>query len=147
MSTPTIETDRLVRVFIKIRNQRTALKQTFTDADDVLKTKLRQVENELLRRAQAEGLKGFSTADGTTYIGEEQHVSIAVPDDFNQFVLASGDLLFYEQRPSLGHIKEYQAEHDGTLPPGIKMFREFRMRVRATKSKQKEEGNDAGSDA
>jgi hypothetical protein len=139
MSTSTVETDRLVRVFIKIRAARSDLKRTFETEDGELKGKLRQVENELLRRALEQGLKGFNTNNGTTYVKEEQHVSIADPDDFMEFVKEEGDLYFYEQRPSLGHVREYQKAHDGELPPGIRMFRENRMRVRATNKKGEED--------
>ncbi len=140
MSTTEVPTEKLVRAFIRIRAKRAALTRDFTVVDDELKGKLRQVENEMLRRAQAEGLKGFTTLVGTTYTKEDQHVSIADPDEYMKFVLETGDLLFYEQRPSLGHIREYQKEHDGALPPGVRMFRELRMRVRA-KHKGEEDGD------
>jgi len=133
MSTPT--TDALVRTFIKIRDARSENKRTFEAVDEQLKQKLRRVENELLRRAQEQGVKGFTAESGTTYIKEDKHVSIADSDDYMEFVLETGDLLFYEQRPSLKHIVEYQNAHDGKLPPGVRMFRENRMRVRAAKQK------------
>lgn len=138
MSTQEIPTDKLVRAFIRIRAKRAELTREYSVLDEDLKVKLRQVENELLGRAQAQGLKGFSTPEGTTYTKEDQHVSIADPDEFMKFVQAEGDLLFYEQRPSLGHIREYQKAHDGLLPPGVRMFRENRMRVRAVNKGGKE---------
>lgn len=139
-----IETDRLVRTFIRIRAERSELTAAFTEKDDALKESLRTIEAELLARAQADGVKGFSTKDGTTYIAEEAHASVAMPDDFRAFVLDTGDLDFYEQRPSLKHIKEYQERHEGAVPPGIKLFRENRMRVRATKkSTVKGEANES----
>ena len=128
-----VETDRLVRTFIKLRNMRSSMKEAFVKEDELLKQKQRRVENELLRRAQDQKVEGFTTTDGTTYIVEDKHVSIADSDEFTAFVQETGDVFFYEQRPSLGHIVEYQKEHDGILPPGIRMFREFRMRVRAKK--------------
>jgi len=144
MSTP-IETDRLVRAFINVRAKRGELKQAFEVEDTDLKTKQRRIENELLRRATENGLEGFKCAEGTTYISEEQHVSIADQDTFREFLTDTEDPFgFYEQRPSLGRIKEYQKAHDGDLPPGIRMFRENRMRVRATKKKEAE--NDRSDD-
>lgn len=136
-----IGTDRLVRAFIKIRAQRGANKKAFEAVDEELKAKLRTVENELLRRAQEQKVTSFKTADGTTYISEERHVSIADADEFTAFVLESGDPYFYEQRPSLGHITEYQNAHDGNLPPGVRLFRENRMRVRASAKKEVPDGD------
>jgi hypothetical protein len=132
MSEPS--TDQLVRVFIRIRDARAKLSKEYETADQTLKDDLKQVEVELLRRAQQQGVEGFKTAEGTTYISEEVHVSIADPDSFMEFLEKADDpFMFYEQRPSLKRIKEFQAGNDGAIPPGIKMFRENRMRVRASK--------------
>jgi hypothetical protein len=131
MGTP--DTDQLVRVFIKMRQARADLARTYNEQDETLKAHMKSVEIELLRRAQEQGVEGFKTKDGTTYIAEEVHASI---DDYNVFsnFLESPDVedpyAFYEQRPSLKRIKEYQADNDGTPPPGIRLFRENRMRVR-----------------
>lgn len=138
MST-SITVDKLTQAFVRIRDKRRELKHTFDAEDEVLKEKLKQVEIELLRRAQEEGVTGWKTPHGTPYMTEDQHTSIADPDGFMEFVLQTGDLLFYEQRPSLSHIKEYQKAHDGELPPGVRMFRENRMRVRATKKEDTDE--------
>jgi hypothetical protein len=133
MAAPT--TEALVRTFVRIRNARSELKEQYEGKDDQLKTDLRTVENELLRRAQEQGVKQFKTDDGTAYIGEEQHVSMADAEVFRSFVQEQGDLLFYEQRVSLGHVKEYMDANDGKLPPGVNFFRENRMRVRSNRKK------------
>lgn len=131
---PVVPTNKLVRVFIRLRDKRAEAKRAFDEQDEDLKGKQRQVENELLRRALAEGVEGFKTIEGTTYISEEKHVSIADPDEFKTFLAEEDDpFLYFEQRPSLGRIVEFQKGHDGNLPPGIRMFRENRMRVRAAK--------------
>jgi hypothetical protein len=134
-------TDQLVRVFLKMRNARSDLKETYEAQDNVLQENMKRIEVELLRRAQEQGVVGFTCADGTTYISEEVHASI---EDYNRFTefLESPDLedpyAFYEQRPSLKRIKEYQANNDGAAPPGIRLFRENRMRVRAKSNGKKE---------
>jgi len=145
MSTQPPATDSLVRVFIKMRAKRSSIKEAYEEQDDVLKEQMKQIEIELLRRAQEQGVEGFSTAEGTTYIAEEVHASIGDPNVFIEF-LESPDLedpyAFYEQRPSLKRIKEWQDAHKtvnpdtnkvemGAPPPGIRLFRENRMRVRA----------------
>lgn len=126
-------TDALVRVFIKMRAKRSAIKETYEAEDDKLKADMKQIEIELLRRAQEQGVEGFTTEDGTTYISEEVHASISDPDTFTSFLdeEAEDPWMFYEQRPSLKRIKEYQKDHEGAPPPGIRLFRENRMRVRA----------------
>jgi hypothetical protein len=129
-----IKTDSLVKMFVRIRDARSALAAKFKEEDEKLKESLRIIETELLARAQAEGATGFRTDAGTTYIAEEVHASIASSDDFRAFVISTGNLDFYEQRVSLRMVKEFQARHDGAVPPGIRVFRENRMRVRASQT-------------
>lgn len=139
MSTPT--TDALVRVYIKIRAARSTLKKAYDEEDGDLQVKQKKIEVELLRRAQEQGVEGFKTEDGTTYRATDTHAKIADPDAFRTFVLSTGDLDFYEQRPSLKHIKEFSDEHEGKVPPGVHLFREERMRVRTASKRQPLEGN------
>jgi hypothetical protein len=146
------ETDKLVRVFIKMRAARSAIKDVYELQDNKLKEDMKQIEIELLRRAIDQGVEGFTTAAGTTYIAEEVHASIGDPDAFTAFLDETEDpYLFYEQRPSLKRIKEWQDLHKsinpetekvemGPPPPGIRLFRENRMRVRAKSNSKTKKG-------
>ena len=46
------ETAALVRIFLKMRAARSAIKDEYTEKDDQLKEDMKRVEIELLRRAQ-----------------------------------------------------------------------------------------------
>lgn len=139
-----VTTDQLVDTFIRIRASRAAMKAEFDAADEKLKQDMRRVENELLRRATAENLTSFATNSGTAYRREEQHASIADPDAFRTFLSGADDPFgYFEQRLSLSRIKEHMKEHDGNAPPGVHIFREFRMGVR----KKKGQNDDSRSDA
>lgn len=137
-------TEQLVRVFLRIRSARSEAATEYKKKDDALKAQLSTVEMELLRRAQAEKVTGYTTKDGTTYISPEMHVSIADDQAFYDFVRETGDLEFFERRVTVAHVKEYMEEHEGEVPPGLNLFRENRMRVRASKKKGTADGN--GSD-
>lgn len=129
-----IETDRLVKTYLKIRNAKRDAADVFKLADADFKLKLETIENELLRRAQELGVDGFTTAYGTTYKAEDMSASIQDGEAFTQFLATANDpFAFYEQRVSLTRIREYRAEHNGETPPGIKLYREIKMRVRAKK--------------
>lgn len=124
-------TDELVLAFARIRDARAELKRKYETADNELKQKLTTVENEMLRRAQEQGVDGFKTEYGTTYQSETQHISIADDDEWVSFLKEENDPSYLERRPALGRIKEYMEANGGKLPPGIKMYRELHMRVRA----------------
>ena len=142
-----IPTDRLVKVFLKIRNARSALTREYEARDTELKAQLKLIEVELLRRAQDQGVDGFSVDDvGTAYTNEEMHVSVGDDTAFYNFVRETGDLDFFERRVTVKHVREYMEEHDGQLPPGLHVFRELRMRVRSATKKVKKGDRDARDD-
>jgi hypothetical protein len=127
--------DRLISVFVKIRQARAELAKTYEEQDADLKAKLKTIEVELLRRAQEQGVDGFKTAKGTTYIQEEWHVSIENDEAFYGFLRETGDLEYLSRRVTLEPVKKYHKDHDGSLPPGLRVFRENRMHVRKSKKK------------
>ena len=140
-----ISTDRLVKAFIKIRNTRAERTREFEAEDGEMKASMKLIEVELLSRAQEQGLTGYTVEGvGTTYTSEDMHASIK-DDAFFDFVRETGDLDFFERRITIKHVKEYMAEHDGQLPPGIHVFRELRMRVRTARAKGR--SKDAERDA
>ena len=128
---PEIGVDRLVRAFTNIRDARAEAKRAWEAKDEELKQGLKQIEIELLKRAQDQNVEGFKTQFGTTYTSEEWHLSISNDDEFFGNIVATQDYDLLERRPSLKRVKEIMAENEGVPPPGIHIFRENRMRVRA----------------
>lgn len=126
----TLPVDKLVKRFVGLREARAAENKAAEEVDKEYKELLKAVENELLRRADVEGVEGFKTEFGTTYKDVNMSASFADEDTFYNFVRRSGDLEFFERRIKIAHLKEYMANHDGQLPPGLNVFREYTMRVR-----------------
>ena len=126
----TLPVDKLVKRFVGLREARAAENAKAEAVDKEFKELLKAVENELLRRADVEGVEGFKTEFGTTYKDVNMSASFADEDTFYNFVRKSGDLEFFERRIKIAHLKEYMANHDGQLPPGLNVFREYTMRVR-----------------
>jgi hypothetical protein len=142
-----IPTDRLVKVFLKIRTARSTLTREYEARDKELQAQLKLIEVELLRRSMEQGVDGFSIDGvGTTYTSEEWHTSIGDDKAFYDFIRTTGDLDFFERRVTVKHVKEYMEEHDGQLPPGLHVFREKRMRVRSATKKGKKGETDARDD-
>ena len=129
VANPTV--DELVLAFTRIRDARAELKRTYEENDKKLSEGMTTIENELLRRADEQGVDGFKTASGTTYTSETQHISIKDDDSWVGFLKEENDPSYLERRPSLRRVKEYMEANGGKLPPGLTMFREKHMRVRA----------------
>ena len=64
-SPPKYDADRLVRVYVKIRDAKAALKQEFDDAYGKLSEQMDSVEGELLNLCKSTGQDGGRTDHGT----------------------------------------------------------------------------------
>jgi hypothetical protein len=130
-----IPVDRLVKVYVKIRDAKLAFKKeadaTLADFD----RKLAIIAAELKSRAQQEGVDGFKTEYGTVYMAVDYKVSCADWGAFYQWVKENDELDFLERRIKSAKVKEYMDAHNGELPPGVSVFKELEARVRRSNEK------------
>lgn len=127
---PTLSIEKQVKLFIKTRTAKSAAKKVFDTQEAEFNAIQEACENSMLKKADADGVTGFTTPFGTTYTAETTKISIADDAAFFGFVKESGDLDFFERRVSTTHVAEYTRKNDGTVPPGLNIFRERVMRVR-----------------
>jgi len=128
-----INDDKLVRVYLKIRAARSKLSKEYDEADDQLKKQLTVVSGEIMKRLIERGATQTKTPDGTAYFGEDMQVTIADEEKFKSFVLERKDLNWYQKRVKIEHLREYMKANKGQLPPGLNVFRERTLLVRAPK--------------
>lgn len=120
----------LAEKFITIRDARAAENKAADERDKEFKEILEAIEADFLRRANEQGVDGFKTGVGTIYKDVKVQASFADEDTFYKFIRKTGDLEFFERRIKTTHLKEWMENHDGQLPPGLNVFREYTMRVR-----------------
>jgi hypothetical protein len=137
--------DRLVVVFIKIRDAIAEVNKEYDARLKVLKDQKDKVGTELLRRLHERGSKQTKTDAGTAFISETMAVTIADEDLFGNFVLAEQDYSFYQKRVKVEHLKEYMKEHEGMLPPGLNVHRELEINVRRAPKKGDVNGGPAST--
>lgn len=127
---PTLHIDKMVKLFVKTRAAKAAAKKVFDTQESEFNAIMQACENNMLKKADADGVTGFTTPFGTTYTAETTKISIADDASFFDFVKAQADLDFFERRVSTTHVANYAKLHDGAMPPGLNVFRERVMRVR-----------------
>jgi hypothetical protein len=125
-----VAVDILVKLYVKIRDAKSAAKKVFDTAEAKFNEQLAQVSTELKARAQAEGVEGFKTEFGTVYLSETMKTSCADWGAFGKFLEDHDPLEFLEKRISSTAIKDYMKENEGQLPPGVNIFKEIEARVR-----------------
>ena len=114
-----VPVDKRVARYVKLRDQRAATNKQSDLVDQAYKQTLETIEKSLIADAHKQGVTGFKTEAGTTYLEEKTMASIADENAFFGFVLEQGDLDFFERRIKSTHIKEWSAANEGKVPPGL----------------------------
>lgn len=137
-----ISDDRLVKVYVKIREQRAINSKAAQAVDDELKAQLATVNAELLSRMKKRGNDGFKTPHGTVYKATKVQVTIADDSAFFSWVREHDAMDFLERRVKSTEVQKYTAQH-GEAPPGLTIFKEEEARVRKDNSDKTIEGEKA----
>lgn len=127
-----MDVQKMVKAYIKIRDKRSEIKKAFEEQDKALKEKLELIEAEMLRQMQESGIESVKTAAGTFYRQEEITPTGADWDAFFTWVRENDAFDALERRIKKGFIKEYMEAHEGGIPPGVSVYREYVVRVRRT---------------
>jgi hypothetical protein len=125
-----ITVDKMVQIYIKIRDKKAEIKKAFEAEYNKLDEKLAMIATELKARAQAEGVDGFKAESGTVYLSETMKVSGSDWNAFSEFLKTHDPLEFMEKRISATAVKTFMKDNDGQLPPGVSIFKEIEARVR-----------------
>jgi len=125
-----VDTEKLVQVYLRIRQKRSELAKQFKDADDDLKKKQSRLETELLRFLQDNKQESVRTAAGTFYRQEDIKPAGSDWDAFYKWVRENDAFDALERRIKKGFVVDYMEENDGELPPGVSVYREYLVRVR-----------------
>jgi hypothetical protein len=125
-----MDTNALTKTYVKIRDARTALKRKFDEEDGKLKAKLERLEGAMLKFLQESGIDSAKTENGTFYRQEEITPTGSDWDRFYQWIAENDAVDALERRIKKTFVKEYMETHEGAIPPGVTVYREYVVRVR-----------------
>ena len=126
---PQVNVETVIQAFMKLRDQRSQLKQAYDEEDATLKAKMEKLETWLMAQMQATGARQLGSTVGTAY---QQTVMKGNCSDWPTFWgwLAENQRFdMMEKRISVKTIQEYYQE-SGELPPGINVSPELRVVIR-----------------
>ena len=123
---------KFVKVFIKMRDARAALKAEFERKDEVIKAQQEKVHDYLLGELNklGDGAQSITTEFGTVYRDVEIKPSCQDWAIFWSFMRENDMLELMEKRLGRNAIKKYMDENEGRLPPGISVFKEATVKIR-----------------
>lgn len=130
MEQATTDVDRMIRVYVRIRDARADLKKQFDVKDIEMKEQQEQIENALLDLSNQTGVTQLGAEHGTAYVETETQISIADDSAFYKFVEDGGHLDLLQRRVATNAVKQYIEDHKGAIPPGLNIFNRKRIKVR-----------------
>lgn len=125
-----VDVNRLTKAYIKLRDARSDLKKEWEKEDAKFKEKMEKIEGALLQFLNETQQNSSKTDAGIVYRQEEITPTGADWDAFYGWVAKNNAFDALERRIKKTFIREYMDAHDGGIPPGVSVYREFVVRVR-----------------
>lgn len=124
------DNEKLVKIYIKIRDARAAAKREFEAEDKRLKEQQERVGAELLRFLNDNKLENANTAHGVFYKTEDVTPSAADWDTIYKWIVKNNAFDALEKRLKKTFISQYMEENKGEAPPGVNVMKQYVIRVR-----------------
>ena len=125
--------DRLVSVYVKIRDKKNELAATFAEQEKELESKLDIVKQALLEHCKATGTESVKTASGTFWRTQKKRFWTSDWDAMNRFIVENEAVDLLEKRIHQGNMKQFLEENPEVLPPGLNADSEYSITVRRKK--------------
>lgn len=125
-----MDAEKLVEVYIKIRDKRTQLKREFDNADGVLEKQLELVGDNLLELCKETGAEGLRTAAGSVFKTVKNRYWTSDQASLKEFILENDAFELLENRIHQTNMKNFLEEHPDKVPKGLNIDSRYSVTVR-----------------
>lgn len=127
------DVDRLVSVYVKIRDKKSELAAEFNEKEKELDAKLDKLKAVLLEHCKETGVESVKTASGTFWRTQRKRFWTSDWEAMNRFIVDNEAVDLLEKRIHQGNMKQFLEENPDTLPPGLNADSEYSITVRRKK--------------
>jgi hypothetical protein len=125
-----ISVEKLVKVYLKMRDKRAELANKFKEEDDAVKEQMDRVKNVLLDHCKSNEVESVRTAAGMFYRSVRTNYWTSDWESLGKFIVEHNVPELLEKRIHQGNIKQFLQEHPELLPPGLNVDSEYTITVR-----------------
>lgn len=125
-----IPVEKLVRVFIKIRDARSALKAKFDEEDDALKDKLDTIRQALLEHCKEHEVESVRTAAGIFYRSVKRRYWTSDWESMHKFILEHSEPSLLDKRINQTNMRQFLDDNPELVPKGLNADTEYTISVR-----------------
>lgn len=125
-----VTADKLVRVYIKMRDKRAALKAGYEADDNQIKEQMALVEQHLLDVCKSTGAESIKTEHGTAIRSVQTRYWTGDWAAMHKFIRDNNALDLLERRISQLSMKTFLRENPDLLPVGLNVDNKYTVTVR-----------------
>lgn len=125
-----ISTEKLVKIFLKIRDKRADIQRAFDVEDKALKEQLDMIKEALLEYCKENDLQSASTTSGTFYRSARTKYWTSDWDQLYKFILENEVPELLERRIAQGNLSTFLEENPNLSPKGLQADSVYTISVR-----------------
>ena len=122
--------DKIVAVYIKIRNAKEDLAREYDDKIAALDEQMRTLKEELLKISKETGVTSFKTDNGTAYRTIKNRYWTNDWGSFYGFMREHGAMELLEKRIHQTNMREFLEDRPDVHPPGLNVDQEYEITIR-----------------
>ena len=132
--TETISVDKLVAVYIKMRDKRAELLRSYEEADSTVKAQMELVETKLLDTCKEIGVDRLGSKHGTVMRTVKTRYWTGDWESMHKFILEHKMPQLLERRISQLNMKQLLEENPDLTPMGLNTDSKYSVTIRRTAS-------------
>jgi hypothetical protein len=125
-----VSIEKLVKAYIKIRDQRSELAAKFKEEDNVLSEKVAKIKSALLDHCKEHNVESVRTSEGVFFRSIKQRYWTSDWEHMYEFIREHDVPEFFEKRLNQKNVREFLVENPDLLPKGLNVDSEYTVSVR-----------------
>jgi hypothetical protein len=128
--TTDVSVEKLVKVYIKMRDKHTEMLREYQEQEKQLKDKMAKIKEALLDHCKEHNVDSVRTGEGLFFRTVRQNYWTSDWESMGKFVVEHNAPELLEKRLHQGNIKQFLEENPTLLPPGINVDSEYSVTIR-----------------
>ena len=129
----TMSVDKLVKVYLKITAERTAIKKEFDDKYAALTESRDRIKQALLNYCKEQGVESVRTSEGLFYRTVKRNYWTSDWDSMYEFIIENKVPEFFDKRLNQKNVREFLDQNPDKLPKGLNSDSTYTISVRSPK--------------
>ena len=125
--------DKLVEVYIKMRDKRSQLQKEFDNEDTRIKEQQALIEEHLLEMCKETGAEGLRTSSGSVFRTVKTRYWTSDAKSMKEFILENDAFELLENRIHQTNMRTFLEENPDKMPKGLNVDSKYGITVRRAK--------------